>query len=428
MNNFIFEGNQSSAKPITQTIKSLVPADFPIALNQVMTGQSLGQAKAITLLLQKTIELEKLLDIKLLQTQMRDFARRYLDDYLPKILSQLTDITGFYNLFDSYYLDINEFFNTLNEADESEKAASAADLADAIEELIQNMLEKKHKSSALATDLQKYLDDQSRFADALKNTQKIAEELYIGEQTEITALQTLLKILAKEVNENNTQIASGALYSIKNILKISTSLITEYIPDKKPPPKSDLSKPTAKPTKETKETKVVPTPIITSNIQVFSDNKPVPSLYQEKLHNTLIEYSACIEKLKKYSIETAVYIALIQQWESFTKYIALLEGSIKYLAVAWQGLIDNFSLLKQKFVTELNSNDIEYIKQQWSLTHEDLLALYEKANNFQNSAHLEVVSSVDTYDRNLLGIPRVKNGRFMQKIIVENSKDKSLEE
>jgi hypothetical protein len=119
---------------------------------------------------------------------------------------------------------------------------------------------------------------------------------------------------------------------------------------------------------------------------------------------------------------------LTQQWDSFTKNMSLLEGSVKYLAVAWQGLTDNFSLLKQKVVSELDINDIEYIKQQWALTRDDLRTLYEKASDFQNSAHLEVVSSKDSYDRNLLGIPRVKNGRFMQKIIVENSKDKSLEE
>ena len=102
MNNFIFENNQPSAQPITQTIKSLAPADFPIALNQVMTGQSLGQAKAITLLLQKNINLEKLLDIKILQAQMRDIARSYLDEYIPQILALFTEITGLYNLFDSY--------------------------------------------------------------------------------------------------------------------------------------------------------------------------------------------------------------------------------------------------------------------------------------------------------------------------------------
>ena len=425
MNNFILERNQQSIKPITQSIKSLAPADFPIALNQVMTGQSLGQTKAITLLLQKNVELEKLLDIKILQTQMRDIARRYLDEYTPKILSLFTETTGFYNFFSSYYLDIYEIFNTLNEANEGEKAGSAADVAEAIEELINFIAEKKDKSNAIVTDFQKYLDDQLKFADTLKNTQKIAEELYIGEQTEIAALQTLLKTLAKEINENNAQIASGALHSTKNILKISTSLITEYIPDNKPQSKSDLPKSDTKPTKEIQ---AEPTPIITSNVQVFSDNKPVPSLYQEKLHNTLIQYRECIEKLKKYSIETAVYIALTQQWDSFTKNMRLLEGSIKYLAVAWQGLSDNFSRLKQKFVSELDINDIEYIKQQWALTRDDLHTLYEKASDFQNSAHLEVVSSKDTYDQNLLGIPRVKNGRFMQKIIVENSKDKSLEE
>lgn len=422
MNNFIFENNQLSVQPITQTIKSLAPADFPIALNQVMTGQSLGQAKAITLLLQKNINLEKLLDIKILQAQMRDIARSYLDEYIPQILALFTEITGFYNLFDSYYLDINEFFNTLNEADEGEKTGLAADVIEAIEDLINLIVEKKDNSNTLVTELQKYLNDQLKLTDTLKNTQKIAEQLYIGEQTEIVPLQTLLKTLAKEINENNAQIASGAWHSTKNILKISTSLITEYIPDKKPQTKPDLSKPQIKPTKEIK---AAPTPIITGNIQVFSDNKPVPSLYQAKLQHTLIQYRECIEKLKKYSIETAVYIALIQQWDSFTKTISLLEGSVKYLAVAWQGLTDNFSLLKQKFVTQLDTNDIEYIKQQWSLTHNDLSALNEKASNFQNSVHLEVVSTIDAYDRNLLGIPRVKNGRFMQKIIAENSKDDS---
>lgn len=423
MKNFNLERNQQSTKPLVQTLKSLAPADFPIALNQVMTGQSLGQAKAITLLLQKNVELEKLVDIKSLQIQMRDIARRYLDEYISKILSLFTEITGFYNFYDSYYLDIYEIFNTLNEADENEKAGSGVDVMEAIKELINVIVEKKDKTNAIVADLQKYLDDQLRLTDILKKTKKIAEELYIGEQTEIATLQTLLKTLAKEINENNAQITNGALHSTKNILKISTSLITEYIPDKKPQLKSDLPKPEIK---STKEIKAEPTPIITSNVQVFSDNKPVPSLYQEKLHNTLIQYRECIEKLKKYSIETAVYIALMQQWDSFTKNISLLEGSVKYLAVAWQGLTDNFSLLKQKFVTELDINDIEYIKQQWSLTHDDLCFLHEKASNFQNSAHLEVVSSIDIYDRNLLGIPRVKNRRFMQKIIAENSKDESL--
>lgn len=431
MNNFIFENNQPSAKAITQTIKSLAPADFPIALNQLMTGQSLGQAKAVTLLLQKNIELEKLLEIKLLQTQMRDFARRYLDDYIPRILFQFAETNGFYNLFDSYYRDVNDFLTTLQEADEGEKTGSMVDLADAIGELIQNILEKTAKSNILVNDLQKYLDDQLKFTDTLKNTQKKAEELYIGKQTEITAQQTLLTTLTKELNESNAQIASGSLHSSKNILKISTSLLAEYIPEKKPQPKPDLSKPETKPikeTKETKETKVIPIPIIISNIQAFSDNKPVPSLYQENLQNTLIRYRECIEKLKKYSIESAVYIALIQQWESFTKNMSLLKDSVRYLNVAWQGLTNNFSLLKQRFVTGIDISDVEYIKQQWSLTHSDLAALHERASNFQNSAHLEVVSSIDTYDRNLLGIPRMKNGRLMQKIIVENSKDKSLEE
>lgn len=419
MNNFILESNPQPAKPI----KSFAPADFPIALNQLMSGLSLGQVKAITLLLQKDIELKKLVDIKNLQTQMRDIARRYLDDYIPQILSLFTEITGFYNFFDNYYLDIHEFLNTFNEADEGERTGLASDVTEAIEELTNVMTEKKDKSSALATDLQKFLDDQSRFTDALKNTQKMAEELYVGKQTEIAPLQTLLASLEKEINESNAQIASGALHSTKNILKISTSLITEYIPDKKPQPKSDLPKAETKLIKESQARLI---PIIINNIQVFSDNKPVPSLYQEKLENTLIRYRECIEKLKKYSIETAVYIALTQQWHAFNKNMCLLEGSVKYLAVAWQGLTDNFLLLKQKFVTPVDASDIEYIKQQWSLTHDDLSALYEKASHFQNSTHLEVITSVGSYDRSLLGIPRVKNGRFMQKIIVAHSKDKSL--
>jgi Bacillus haemolytic enterotoxin (HBL) len=423
MENFIFEDNQQPAKSITQKVKSLAPADFPIALNQVMTGQSLGQAKAIALLLQKNVDLEKLLDVKILQAQMRDIARRYLDDYIPKILTLFIEVTGFYNFFASYYPDIEESFNALNQADENEKAGSMADMAEGIQDLINFIAAKKNKSSELVISLQKYNQDQLVLADKLKNTKNSAEQLYIGEKTEIGALHALQKELAKEINENNAQIASGALHSAKNILKISTSLITEYTPDKTPQAKPNLPKPEAKATKETKAESI---PIIGSNLQAFSNNKPVPSIYQEKLQHTLTLYRECIEKLKKYSIEATIYEALIQQWDSFTDSMRLLEGSVKYLAIAWQGLEKNFFTLKQKLIyrtdLDLDTDDIEYIKQQWSLTHDDLILLYEKAINFQHSASLEVVSTIESYDRSILGIPQVKNGRFMQRIIAENSK------
>lgn len=422
MNPFIFENNPPSAKSISKKIKSLVPVYFLISLNQIMTGQSLSQAKAIPLLLQKNVELEKLVDINILQTQMRDMARRYLDDYLPQIMAIFTDIASFYNFFVSYYLDILTLINSLSDADENEKKDSMADVAEAIQDLTNFLMTKKDKSNELITELQKYRDDQGSLNDALKNTQKNAGQLYIGEETELKALQILIKTLAKEINENNTQIASGALHSVKNVLKIATSLITEYTPDKKSPIKPDLPK------SKTKEIKTEPTPIISGNIQVFSDTKPVPSLYQEKLQTTLTLYREAIEKLKKYNIEASVYTALIQEWDNFSNNISLLEACVKYLAVAWQGLIENFVTLKQKLSLgmELDTDDIEYMKQQWSLTRDDLNVLYTKAIHFQTAGHLEVITTVNNYDRNQLGIPRVKNGRFMQKIIVENSKDPSF--
>ncbi len=420
MNASIFENHQLLTKFITQKIKSLVPADFPIALNQIMTGQSLTQAKAITLLLQKNIELEKLVDIKTLQTQMRDMARRFLDDYLPKIMATFTDIVGFCHFFDSYYLDIFTLLTTCIDADENEKTGTVADIAEAIQDLSSFIMTKKNKSNELLTELQKYNGDQHALNNALTNTQKIAEQLYIGEETEIKALQILIKDLAKEINEHNTQIANGALPSAKNTLKIATSLITEYLPDKKSQTK-DMSKPDLAP--ETKEIKMDPTPILSGNIQIFSDNKPVPSLYQEKLQTTLAIYRKNVEKLKKYNIEASVYTALIQEWDNFSKNLGLVEACIKYLSVAWQGLTENFTLFKQKIslCMELNVDDIEYMQQQWSLTRYELAALYGKAIYFQNNSHLEVITTTNNYDRNLLGIPRVKNSRFMQKIIAKKS-------
>lgn len=427
MNNFSFKDFQESSKPIVQKAKSLSPADFPIALNQLMATQSLSQAKAIALLLQKNIELNKLSDIKMLQIKMRDLARHFLDEFIPKILFLFTEISGFYNFFDSYYLDIRELLSSFHETcDESEKTGLMADVAEAIQDLSQFIREKQNKSNELSIDLKKYKAKQQKINDTLKNTQRMADQLYIGKQTEIKALQSSLNELNLAINENHVQIASGALHSVKNILKVSTSFITEYTPDKKPQTKPELSNPQT----TTIEMNVEPIPVISGNIQAFSDNKPLASLYQEKLQITLVSYREYIEKLKKYSIEASINTALTQEWINFVKNIYLVEGCVKYLTLAWQGLANNFDALRQKLIsqTAMDNNDIEYIKQQWSLTHDDLATLYEKAIYFQHSAYLEVISTIENYDRSQLDIPRVKNGRFMQKIIAENSKVKSLDE
>ena len=95
-----------------------------------------------------------------------------------------------------------------------------------------------------------------------------------------------------------------------------------------------------------------------------------------------------------------------------------------------EGLAENFEALKQKLLSPagVDSNDIDYMKQQWSLTYEDLTALYKKSIYFQNSTYLEVINTAETYDRNAMGIPRIKNARFMQKIIAANSRGKSQNE
>ncbi|EDP46979.1 HBL/NHE enterotoxin family protein [Rickettsiella grylli] len=432
MNHFIFKDTQEPANAIVQKVKSLSPADFPIALDQLMSTQCLSQAKSIVLLLQKNVELNKLIAIKTLQTKMRDIARSYLDEYIPQILSLLTDISGFYNFFSSYYQDIYELIHSLNEtSDENEKNGSITDISEAIHDLHSFTIKKQDKANALVTDLEQYRDDPQKLEDTLNNTQKTAEQLYVGESTEIKALEASLHELSKEINVINAQIASGALHSVKNILKISTSLVTEYSPEK-PLTKSDQSKSEkleskVKITEGVKEEVTAePIPVINGNIQAFSDNKPIPSLHQEKLKTTLTRYRESIENLKKYSIESSVYFALIQEWKNFVKSICLIEGCIKYLAIAWKGLAENFEAFKQKLISQtgMDNNDIDYMKQQWSLTHDDLTALYQKSIYFQNSTYLEVINSIETYDRTAVGIPRVKNGRFMQKIIAENSKDK----
>lgn len=101
-------------------VNSLISAMFAIALNELITVKSILNAKSNTLLLQKNIDLDKLENIKIQQEEMRSIARKYLDNYLPKILSLLTDITGFYNTFTSYFEEIDQYINKLNSNDESE--------------------------------------------------------------------------------------------------------------------------------------------------------------------------------------------------------------------------------------------------------------------------------------------------------------------
>ena len=269
---------------------------------------------------------------------MRGIARSYLDEYIPKILSLLTDINSFYNFFSSFYRDIYELIHSLNEiSDENEKNGSVADIAEAIQDLHHFIIKKQDKANTLAVNLQKYHDESEKLEATLNNTQKIAEKLYIGDPIEIKILEVSLHELSNEINVINVQIASGALQSVKNILKISTTLVTEFISETATSDQSKsemLKNKTSAKIKE--EVTIESIPIISGNIQAFYYNKPIPSLHQEKLQTTLRRYCECIENLKKYSIEASVYIALTQEWENFVKSMGLIETCIKYLARAWK--------------------------------------------------------------------------------------------
>lgn len=424
--------NQEVTNLIKFKAHSLVSTMLPVTLNQVMIAKSILLAKSYTLLLQKDVDLDQLVNINPQQEEMRRIARQHLDQHLPKILSLLTDITGFYSSFCSYYEDIDYYITKLNNNDEDEQSGLLADLEAMLNDIISVIKEKKENTKALAEILITDNEESALLNKKFNQTKVIIEQCYTGDKIEIRALETLIQKLLKNIEQCNNQIASGALDSAKNILKISTTLIAKYIQEKKPETKPETKPKTKTETDTSKNPLSEATPIVANNLQLFNGNKTIETLAGMKLQQSIALYRETIQKLQKYNNEATIVAVLIQQWDTFFNSMIMIAESIEYLAKAWQELEQNFTTFKDKFLANENidASIIEYMKQQWSLTYSDLLQLNSKATNFQRLAYLDVVKDSDkdkvisSYAfRTLLNVPNLKSPQLNQRIIIENSKE-----
>lgn len=417
---------------ITNIIKfkahSLASTMLPVSLNQVMVAKSILQAKSNTLLLQRDVNLEQLIDINPQQKEMRCIARQYLDQHLPKILSLLTDITGFYSNFCSYYEDVDFYIAKLNNHDEDEQSGLLADLEAMLNEIINFIEDKKENSKLLAEILMKSNEKNGLLNEKFNQTKIIIDQCFNGDKLEIQALESRMQRLLKDIEQCNNQIANGALDSARNILKISTTLIAKYTHDKNPENQSE----TKPETNSSKNSFCEFTPLITNNLQLSNANKTVPTLAGMKLQQNIALYRRTIEKLQNYNNEAAVVMVLIQQWDNFFNSMKMIAESIEYLAKAWQELEQHFNMFKEKFLgnENINASTVEYMKQQWSLTYADLSQLNNKAIDFQRLAYLDVVKAPDKDKainshafKTLLNVPNLKNSQLNQRIIIENSKE-----
>lgn len=424
MENF---NQEQTSNVIKFKAKSLISTTFPVALNQVMLAKSLLEAKSFNLLLQKNIEFEKLAEVTLQQKQMRDRARTYLDQRLPHVLALLTDITGFHNTFEAYYQDLADYINKLDNEDEDEKKSLAADIKDMLREITKVINEKKQQAEKLVAALQNDNEKNSALTQSINRTKELAKQLYVGDKTEITALEKHIKETLKNIELCNNQIANGALDSVKNFLKIASSFIANYVLDDK-----NDKKPEPNPDEKTKGSSSIAelVPIVENNLQLFADNKPVSSLYGEELHKYIAHYRSALEKLQHHNNEAAIFSVLKQQWFAFSKALDVLAKSIDYLAKGWQEVEQNFTTFKEKFSNKetFDAETIANMQEQWSLSQKDSATLFNKAVNFQRLAYLEVVKdqTVDTVSANFRArfmLPRIKNPQLKQRIMLKNSEE-----
>lgn len=424
MENLTLQNQLQTSKIIKFKVNSLVSTLFPVTLNQIMIAKSVLQAKSNTLLLQKNVDLDELININPEQEEMRTIARRYLNQYLPELLALLTDITGFYNLFCSYYADIEDYINQLNNHDNDEQKGLLADLDAMLNDIIDFIAEKKKDTHTLEKILKTENEKNASLHEKFSKTRSIAEQKYIGDKTVISTLEARIQKLLSDIEHYNTQIASGALDSAKTILKITTTLIAHYIKAKKPETKPETKVPEDASTRE-------PIPIVANNLQLFSENKTIETLPGKKLQQSIDLYRECIEQLQKYNSEATILTILIQQWDAFINGMVTLAESIEYFAKAWQELEQSFTRFKKKFSEgeAIDENRIELMKQQWSLSYADLLQLNNKAIDFQRLSYLDVVKDQDkgkyisSYAfKTLLGIPNLNNSQLNQRIITNHSK------
>lgn len=416
---------------IVYTVNSPISTMLTIALNEVMIAKIILNAKSNTLLLQKNIDLDKLINIKTQQEEIRDIARKYLDNYSPKILSFLTDITGFYNVFTSYFETIDDYISKLNSNDENEQKGYLSDINEMLDDILNFIKEKKDKVYYLSENLINNNKKVDTLNKRLIETKKIAEEYYIGDKVAINSLELRIQKLLEEIKESNYKIANGALDSTKNILKIATTLVTNYIQDK------NLDE--TKETKDIIESKSVisigqPIPIVINNLKLFNNNKEIPTTYGSEIKNNIKLYRECVEQLQKYNNESTIALVLIQQWEAFIHSMSLITENIEYLAKAWQEQEQNFIRFKNKFLNNksIDESIIKYVKEQWSLSNSDLSQLNDKAKSFERLSYLEVIVDQDkdkdrnfsSYDfRKFLNVPNLHSARLTEKIIIKHSEE-----
>lgn len=250
-----------------------------------------------------------------------------------------------------------------------------SDINEMLNEIINFINEKKEK----VHDLSKTLINNNKIISMLNErfieTKKISEKYYIGDKLSINSLEIRIQKLLEGIDEYNYKTARGALDSTKNILKIMTTLITNYNQDKNLDDTKDTKddkditgNKDNKKNKDISESKnVISTsiPIVINNLKLFNNNKEVHTPYSLEVKNNIKLYRECVEQLQKYNNESTVALVLIQQWESFIDSMILIAANIEYLAKVWQEQERNFTRFKNKFSNNesIDESTIKYLKE-----------------------------------------------------------------
>lgn len=214
----LYNSLQPYAKPDEDVIASALIKEN---MGNVHTNSSLVQTYIAACLTQKDIKLEKIKSLEKTQKEMREHARNWLNNLVPKINATYTDVSGFCNLSSSYWEDLIKIAAEIQSANDE----NAVNFKLGISELKENIQDKEKKTQNLINNLASFRTD---LESDNRNFQTIiadADRIYAGSEGEIQTTRKNIEGISKAIDTDIGIITGGALVTVGGIVMIGIAVI-----------------------------------------------------------------------------------------------------------------------------------------------------------------------------------------------------------
>lgn len=192
-------------------------------IGDVYANSTAVQAYIVSCLTQKNVNLDKIPLIKSTQLSMREHAKHWSDELLPKIANTYTQVTGFCDKSSAYW---GVLIDLANQISKTPKDIKTRNQFKKLIEVLQRDIESREKETNLLVNslftFNGYLEDDNR------NFQEIITQsasIYEGNQGELTTTRNIADAAQTAINKDIAIIAGGAVGIVAGIVTIGVGAI-----------------------------------------------------------------------------------------------------------------------------------------------------------------------------------------------------------